>query len=234
MENSTYVKGNKEEVIKRFSQIHSVTLRCPINDDGVIFLRSRMITSFGSYLDGNGKFNKIPVSDFVNAFMNTLNFCKSKKVSVKMLYIIIGCIQGFKNLKYISVEFTDDADVLKAYNDIQNKDNTDNEKVKMLKSIYDINVLEFNLSDMFSQEVIDFFNKCMMHNGLMSNSYLKREFYIDFDYDGYVAFMDMFLGNNGITFEEMDKNIIEYFRMLPVFIADQKPSILVITNYSDL
>lgn len=233
MENSTYVKGNKDEVIKRFSQIYSVTLRCPIDDSGIKLLRNTMITSLGSYYD-NGKFDKVPATDVFGAFMSVIKSCKRKGTEVEMLYIVMGCIQSFKNLKYISIEFTDDADVIKAYNKVKNNDNTDEEKIKILKKIYNIDVLELNLSDMFSQEIIDFFNKFMMHNGLLSNSYLKREFYINFDYDGYVSFMDMFLGNNGITFEEMDKNIIEYFRMLPVFIADQKPSILVVTNYKDL
>lgn len=234
MDKVKYVKGNREEVVKRFSQIHTINLRCPISDSGVRCLRASMISSLNCYANEEGTFNNVPVIDSFNAFMYTLTFCRENEIPVDTLYIVWGCVQSFKCLKYVSFEFIDDDELVEAYSKINKVDCSDADKINILKKIYDVRVLEFNLTSMFYQNVIDIFNKCMMHNGLMNNSYLKREFYINFDYDGYTSFMDMFLTNNGIMFEGMDKNIIEYFRMFPVFIADQKPMIRIVTNYSDI
>ena len=45
--------------------------------------------------------------------------------------------------------------------------------------------------------------------------------------------MDMFLTNNEISFDSLDKNICEYFKSFPTLINEQKPDIRLITNYSD-
>lgn len=233
-ENTGFVKGDAEDIIKRFSMVHTLNMRCPLNDEGVGCLYVMLETSLKSYFQGNGMFVNIPIIDLYNAFIRTLGFCKEKGINTDKLYIMWGCIQSFVTLKYISLDFCDNKDVVEAYENINEKSATDDEKLKMLGTIYDIIMLEFNLSNMFSQDVIDIFNKCMILNGLLSNSYLKREFFVTFDYDGYIAFMEMFLTNNKDRFDDMDKSIIEYFRMFPVFVANQKPMIKIVTNYREI
>ena len=73
-----------------------------------------------------------------------------------------------------------------------------------------------------------------MHNELMHNSYLKREFYLNFDYDGFTSFISMFIANNSVMLDSMDTYIVDYFRMFPVFIANQKPVIRIVTNYKEI
>ena len=116
----------------------------------------------------------------------------------------------------------------------RNEINCNEDHTNLLVTIYSIDVLEMNLSDMFSQEVIDIYNKTMIANGLMSNSYLKRDFYIKFEFEGYINFIGMIINNNLITLDNMDKNITDYFRLFPTFIEKQKPMIIISTNYSNL
>ena len=107
-------------------------------------------------------------------------------------------------------------------------------KDEKLNNIYTIDILEMNLSNMFSQSVIDMYNKFMMSNGLMANSYLKRNFCTNFEFDGYTSFVDMFINNNLLFFEEIDSNVIDYFSKFPDFISNQKPIVRILTNYSEL
>ena len=134
----------------------------------------------------------------------------------------------FSKLKYISFEFTDDKDIIDTYYSLLKKS-----KKEVKKYIYNVDVLELNLSDMFSQFIIDILNKVLILNEIIPNSYLKRKFRLDFEYDEHMAFIDMFLNNNEQTFNKLDKNICDYFKTFPKLVQQQKPSIRIITNYSD-
>lgn len=227
-----YVKGNRDEIVRRFNQIYSITLRCPINDKGVKIFENNLKTSLKGYLNNDGDYVDVPSIDIFNVFVYTLSVCREDGISLSKLYVIMGCIQSFKNLKTVTFKFIDDADVDEVYQDlVDDKVYTNDERIERLGLIYDVTLIEMNLSDMFSQEVIDLFNKFMMHNELMHNSYLKREFYLNFDYDGFTSFISMFIANNSVMLDSMDTYIVDYFRMFPVFIANQKPVIRIVTNY---
>ena len=73
-----------------------------------------------------------------------------------------------------------------------------------------------------------------MLNEIIPNSYLDRKFEIDFSYEEYISFMDMFLGNNANSFNMLDGNICDYFRSFPQIVIDNMPDIKIITNYSQL
>ena len=94
-------------------------------------------------------------------------------------------------------------------------------------------MLEMNLGDMFSQGVIDMLNKVFICNELIPNSYLNRRFILDFKYDDYTSFMDMFIENNRENLNLLDKNICDYFRKFPKMVEEQKPMIRLVTNYSE-
>ena len=90
-----------------------------------------------------------------------------------------------------------------------------------------------NLSDLFSQGIIDLINKVFICNGLMSNSYLERTFQLEFTYDEYVSFIDMFVNNNRPNLDALDANICDYFVLFPPLVKEQKPKIRILTNYVD-
>lgn len=240
VENNRYTKGEFNEVVKRFSQIHTIKMKCPIKDEGMEYFHRDCEIVLKKHKE-NGNFVNVPVNDVFYVFLYVLsklgkisNECIS--VDVTKLQMMHGFLKCFNNLKYITLEFTDDDKVFNAYNDLNDcgYENDENKKLEKLSLICDIEIVEINLSDIFSQEVIDIFNQNMISNGLISNSYLNREFYVNFDYDGYVSYMDMFLTNNGMKFEYMDSNIIEYYRLFPVYVANNKPMIRIITNYRDI
>ena len=77
-------------------------------------------------------------------------------------------------------------------------------------------------------------NKVFIINELMPNSYLDRKFKLDFTYDEYLSFMDMFINNNRESLNLLDSNICDYFRSFPKLITDQKPNIRIITNYREI
>lgn len=236
MSEKKYIKGNPSEVVKRFDNIHTITMRCPISDSGIIVFQKVLTSALSAYGDEYGNFHEIPVIDIYSAINETLNLCRISGITDNnKISIAFGCINSFKRLKYVSLNFTDNLDVLSAYETLErNEINCNEDHTNLLVTIYSIDVLEMNLSDMFSQEVIDIYNKTMIANGLMSNSYLKRDFYIKFEFEGYINFIGMIINNNLITLDNMDKNITEYFRLFPTFIEKQKPMIIISTNYSNL
>lgn len=244
MSDFRYTKGEPSEVIKRFDTIHSITLNCPICDNAMILMKRVFVVSLPNYMDNedNNIFYQIPVRDVFTAITNTLTLCREEGIeNTYKIILACGCVQSFKKLKYVSLVFTDSDKVKNSYDTLEksinehvDKETFEKEKVKLLNNIYTIDILEINLSNMFSQSVIDMYNKFMMSNGLMANSYLKRNFCTNFEFDGYTSFVEMFINNNLMFFEEIDANIIDYFSKFPDFISNQKPIIRILTNYSEL
>ena len=66
------------------------------------------------------------------------------------------------------------------------------------------------------------------------NDYMKRRFYIDFEFDEYISFTDMIFSNNKELAKQMDANVINYLIMFPVVVVQSKPKIRIVTNYFDL
>ena len=101
------------------------------------------------------------------------------------------------------------------------------------KYIYNVDVIEMNLSEMFSQMIIDMLNKIFICNEYLPNSYLDRKFMVDFQYDDYMAFMDMVINNNKEALDALDDKICDYFKSFPKLVMEQKPNIRLVTNYSE-
>lgn len=227
MENKFYTKGDRDSTIKRMDQVHTITIYCPINDEGMVNLRNCFQMLLDSYKLDDNNWIKVPAVDALRCFIFTKTL--SKNIDMNYMDIVVSTLKTFIRLKYITFKFTDDENVEKSYFDIINKN-----KEGFKNYIYKLDVLEFNLSDMFSQEVIDQFNKVMVINEIIPNEYLKRVFEIDFTYDEYISFMDMFLGNYGPALHQRDNNICDYFRTFPSLVDEHKPDIKIITNYSEL
>ena len=236
MSNSNfYTKGVREDVISRINQVHTMTMFCPLCDYGVMALMNSfelMLPQYKSETDGNVWLG-VPAIDAVNAFLFTNNFCKDSAgkfidINMDIIGVIASSLKMFPRLKLINFEFTPDSEVFEIYNQLLKQ-----KKVEKKKYIYRVDKLEIHLADLFSQDVIDIVNKVFMYNGLIPNSYLHRKFQLDFDYDDYTSFMDMFINNNRDNLNMLDMNVCDYFRKFPPLIEDQKPKISLITNYSE-
>lgn len=224
---NTYVKGEREKILSRMDAVHSMTMFCPVNFDSLDCLKYCFGIICPQYKTDGDKWIDVPCADALKAFLvavNSLGMDNSYPIDV-----ISGVLKTFSRLKYIDFEFIDDKDLMKSFDyKTWSTDKT------IYRKIYRIKKLEFNLSDMFSQKIIDIYNKVLMMNEIIPNSYLDRKFEIDYSYDEYISYMDMFIGNNSSSFNMIDKDICDYFISFPEVIIEHRPDIKVITNYSQL
>ena len=223
--NSFFTKGDRENVLQRIGQVHTITIYCPLDDDGVLALWESLGDVAQRYRTDMYEWKNVPTFDALNAF---IFLSKNYEVEDKeIIGIIISSLKMFNRLKYINFSFTDNPEIKESYDSFLNRRNGKK------GYIYKVDRLELNLSEMFSQWVIDLLNRVFICDDIIPNSYLERKFCIDFTYDEYMNFMDMFLTNNGSSFDSLDKNICEYFKSFPTLINEQKPNIRLITNYRD-
>ena len=230
--NEFYTKGDRENVLSRINQVHTITMFCPVSDFYVQTLKSSFDLMLSGYKVNDNEWHNIPTIDAFNAFLFTKNFNDKMGIPLNMdiFNIMVGALKLFERLKRINFKFTDDPEVSEAFKNVLERDKEEMRK----RRIYHVDMLEINLADMFSQGIIDILNKVFICNDLIPNSYLKRKFNISFSYDEYVSFMDMFINNNAGNLNMLDKNICDYFRSFPPLVEEQKPDIRLITNYSDL
>ena len=222
---SFFTKGDRENILQRIGQVHTITIYCPLDDDGVLALWGSLGDVAQRYRTDIYEWKNVPTFDALNAFIYLTNNCDVEDKGI--ICIIVSSLKMFNRLKYINFSFTDNPEIKESYDSFLNRRNGKK------GYIYKVDRLELNLSEMFSQWVIDLLNRVFICNEIISNSYLERKFCIDFTYDDYMNFMDMFLTNNGSSFDSLDKNICEYFKSFPTLINEQKPDIRLITNYSD-
>lgn len=234
-----YVKGDKNKVVTRIDQVHSITMRVPTSDEGMDYLYDNLITLCHHYVDENDgdSFLKIPALDFYNIALYVNKCCKEKDVNTDYVFSMLGIFRTFENLKYISVVFSDDVEVRDSYEILANIDSNEgvNDIINELTNVYSIDVLEMYLGDMFDQKIIDLINRHLMANGIISNSYLEREFLIEFEFDEYISYINMFIENNIERLSMLDEEIMEYLRVFPSIIGDiAKPNIKLYTNYREV
>lgn len=234
-----YVKGDKNKVVTRIDQVHSITMRVPTSDRGMDYLYDNLISLCHHYVDENDgdSFLKIPALDFYNIALYVNKCCKEKEVNTDYVFSMIGIFRTFENLKYISVVFSDDVELRDSYEILVNIDSNEgvNDIINELTNVYSIDVLEMYLGDMFDQKIIDLINRHLIANGIISNSYLEREFLIEFEFDEYISYINMFIENNIERLSMLDEEIMEYLRVFPSIIGDiAKPNIKLYTNYREV
>lgn len=226
MEKSLFTKGEPKEIMNRMDNVHTIEIYCPVKYYDINMLQYYLEMISPGYRTEENVWTGVPVSDVLRNFVVAYSACGNEDTS--RLAIISGVLRSFKRLKYIDFKFVDNDD----YDDVYNRkrfSKTDDET-----KIFKIKKLEFNLSDMFSQEIIDLFNKILMMDDIIFNDYLRRKFFIDFKYDEYISFVSMMISNNETSFDMMDENIRKYFTVFPEILIEQKPDIRVITNYAEL
>lgn len=221
-----YIKGNYEDIITRISQVHTITMFCPMSDHCVQGLKNTFEIMLAEYKKNEDYWENVPTIDALNVFIFNDNM--NRDYDSGIFSVIVSSLKMFNRLKRINFQFTDDEDILNSYKQIM-KNNIEG----TTKYIYNVDVIEMNLSEMFSQMIIDMLNKIFICNEYLPNSYLDRKFMVDFQYDDYMAFMDMVINNNKETLDALDDKICDYFKSFPKLVMEQKPSIRLVTNYSE-
>ena len=227
-----YTKGDRDKILSRIGQVHTITMYCPVADMGISSLRGSMELLIPKYKVNEKLWAGVPAIDALNVFIFTMAFLKDNKSGMnfdpEMVSVISSSLRAFYRLKYINFEFTENPEIYDIY-----KAHIQKKKIDKNKYIYKIETLELDLSDMFAQNIIDIFNKVLIVNEQISNSYLERTFRIDFKYDDYESFINMFIGNNSDMLNSLDINICDYFKRFPPLVMEHKPNIIVMTNYVD-
>ena len=234
-----YTKGDKNAVVTRINQVSSITLNVPTSDRGMDYLYDALISLCNHYVDENDgdKFLHIPAIDFYNIVIYVNKCCEEKEVNTDYIFSMMGVVRTFEKLKYISVVFSDDVELRDSYEVLSNIDSDGgvNDVIGELVNVYSIDTIDIYLVDIFDQKIIDLINKHFMSNGIISNSYLERDFLIEFEFDEYISYINMFIENNIDRLSMLDEDIMDYLRVFPSIIGDiAKPNIKLYTNYIEI
>ena len=234
-----YVKGDREKVLTRIDQVSDITVNIPTIENCMDYLYDSLIILCNHYVDENDEnlFLQIPYLDFYNAVLFASKCCKEKDIDAEYIFAMMSIVRTFSNLKYVTVLFSDDVELRDAYERLINLDSNECTKddINELTNVYSINALEIYLSDMFDQDIIDFINKHFIYNGIISNSYLERDFLITFEFEEYISYINMLVENNIDRLSMYDENIPDYLRVFPAIIGDTaKPDIRLYTNYREI
>jgi hypothetical protein len=234
-----YTKGDKTKVITRIEQVSNITLKVPTSDRGMEYLYDTLILLCNHYVDVNdsNSFLHIPALDFYNIVIYVNKCCTEKEINTDRILAMMGVVRTFDKLKRISVVFKDDIELIDSYDILSNIDSDDvvNDVMDELTNVYSIEEMEMYLGDMFDQKVIDLINIHFMSNEIISNSYLERQFLIEFEFEEYISYINMFIENNIDRLTMMDEDIMDYLRVFPTIIGDiSKPNIKLYTNYREV
>lgn len=234
-----YTKGDKNKVVTRINQVSSITLNVPTSDRCMDYLYDALISLCNHYVDENDgdKFLYIPALDFYNIVIYVNKCCKEKEVDTDYIFSMMGVVRTFEKLKYISIVFSDNMEVRDSYEILSNIDSNGdvNDVLNELSNVYSIDTIEMYLVDMLDQKIIDLINKHLISNGIISNSYLEREFLIEFEFEEYISYINMFIENNIDRLSMLDEDIMDYLRVFPSIIGDiAKPNIKLYTNYKEI
>lgn len=222
---------DKDKVInEKIGQVHTITVKCPLDMGCMNVLKSYIKSTLGcgSIKKNDGElYALIPVVDFHNIFGEAYEYCTINETPDGGLVHIMSVVETFPNLKYVSILFTTDSEIMDIYSKEVSGDT--------IQNIFMVNLIEIILSDKLHQDTIDIINKSMIFNGLMSNEYLKRKFVIDFKFDEYVSYISMVINNNLNYFNSASgDDVIEFLNIFPNALVKENPKIRIITNYSSL
>ena len=234
-----YTKGDREKVITRVCQVSDITVYVPSSERCMDYLYDSFAVLCNHYVDENDGdvFLNIPAIDFYNVVLFANKCCKEKDIDIKYISAMMGVVSTFTNLKYVSVVFKDDINLIDSYERLINIDEDSGVGcvINELTNVYSIDMMEMYLGDMFDQDIIDLINKHFISNEIISNSYLERDFLILFEFDEYISYINMFIDNNIDRLSMYDSDIMDYLRMFPSIVGDiSKPGIRLYTNYREV
>ena len=225
MENKKILDNSESKI----HQVRSITIKCPLKDESLNCLKISLHNSLSSFIAGKNMFKNIPCADLLSIFLFTFDFCNKNKIDVSFLKLVFTLIQSFDRLKYVTLLFTYNKGVRDTY-EIMINNYLKKENKGISTEIYKIDSIELNLSEQLNQDTIDILNRSFIFNDIISNSYLKRTFVIEFEYDEYVSYINM-LVNNDYFNNLYDLKIIDCLINFPPLINEHKPLVKVVTNY---
>lgn len=222
---------DKDKIVnEKIGLVHTITIKCPLDMRCTNVLKSYIKSTFGcrSVKKNDGEmYVRIPVVDFYNIFDGAYEYCTMSKTPEDGLVPIMSVVETFPNLKYVSILFTTDPEIMDIYSKEVSADT--------IQEIFSVNLIEIILSDKLHQDTIDIINKSMVFNDLIPNEYLKRKFVIDFKFDEYISYISMVINNNPNYFNSAGgDDVIEFLNAFPNALVEGNPKIRIITNYSSL
>jgi hypothetical protein len=232
-----YFNMEKNKFAFRLLQIFEIDLKLPLKDKGIfnfyIFLKKSGIENTISEDDYCKKIMSLHSNDVVNILMECFNYCKEKKIKTSGLECIFSIFNVFRNLRNVTFTFINDENYFELFENALS--DLDNEKKQdFFNQTYTVTKIEMYLSDSLDKNVVDFFNNMFIFYGYIPNDYMNRKFYVDFDFDDYVSFMNMVLSNNSDFIQVIGEDGIDFLTSFPTIVTQHKPKVRLITNYIDL
>ena len=224
----------KNKFVFRLLQIFEVDLKLPLKDGAIFnfynFLKNSGIIYTMSEDDYCKKIISLHSDDVINVLMECFNDCKEKKIKTIGLECILSIFNVFRNLRNVTFTFINDENYFELFeNALSDKNNQD-----FFNQIYTVTKIEMYLSDSFDKNVVDFFNNMFIFYGYIPNDYMNRKFYVDFEFDDYVSFMNMVFSNNSYFIQTIGEDGIDFLTSFPTIMRQHKPKVRLITNYIDL
>lgn len=236
MENTIRMNGNdNDSVLERVMQVYGLNINIPMVDD------TKYI--FDAFVGNTGVTpvvlnNKICIAgihsnDALNVVLSCFEYCHEINGDTTVLTSILSVMNTFRNMRVMSFTFIDDNNLIEAYKNVVDTEYK-GDKTEIFNKIYEVTEMEIHLSDSLDKNVVDFLNKMFIFYGYIPNDYMKRRFYIEFEYDEYVSFMEMVFSNNKEIVNQLGVKIVNYLILFPVIVMNSKPKIRLVTNYVDL
>ena len=246
MDENTNVQ--EKEIFIRLSQVFEITLNLPLEDKGINLFYNQLNKRIDLSNQDDSLFNDIlstddskcilaiHTNDVANVLIDCFQWCQDIGVDIKILGSFFRILKTFKNLRVVNFNFIFGQkckELMEDFNIINDID-FEGDRNKSFSNIYNIDVMEVHLSDVFTKDVVDFLNKMFIFHEFIPNSYMKRVFYVDFEFNDYINFIDMILSNNKEFVKSVDQLVIDCLISFPTIVVDHKPMIRLVTNYYDL
>lgn len=230
-----------DKIMVHLNHVDTILIDCPLDDECInnFFNRLRNYNVNFKVIEGDFYIENIHITDLLSVMMCIFKESEINSIKFDFLSIVLTIIQSFKNINFVSFRFSFDNELTERYNILIRKSNSQsNEGLlgsfgEIVSKIYHIKRLKIVMSDLFSQDIIDDFNKNMMFDGILPNDYLNRVFEINFEFDEFMSYME-FIFNDCTMFEKYGTECFESILTYPSIYMKDKPEISYITNYRDM
>ena len=227
---------NDVNVYQRMLQVYKLTLNVSLCDEATKVFYNSLIENLGihpTFYTEKRCLCDIHANDVINVLMECFEYCSEKEYETNILTSVLCIFDTFKNLRLISFDFFEDDDLVDVYKNIINVEYK-GDKSSLFNKIYNIDEIEIHLCDSLDKNIVDFLNNMFMFYGYIPNDYMKRRFFIDFEFDEYISFIQMIFSNDKDLATQMGVDVINHLIMFPVVVIQNKPKIRIVTNYFDL
>jgi hypothetical protein len=223
-------------VYDRMLQVFELNLNIPVEDKASNLFYNSLLENIGIFPEVEPHkivLNCLHTNDVINVLMGCFDYCHEKDYDTIVLTSILSVFSTFKNLRYITFTFIEGSNLLENY-EILGDSEYEGDKTDIFKDLYDIRRMEIHLCDSLDRSVVDFLNTMFIFYGYIPNDYMKRRFYIDFEFDEYTSFIQMIFSNNKELVKVVGVDVVNYLILFPKIVIEKKPRIRIVTNYFDL